>query len=210
MALLRAEYIGIGQLAPRQAVLNSMIHGLSRVAETYNCAVLLTNQVAVKMMGMFSSDDAIGGNIVAHGCHFRIMLKTKGFSSNNSLQRRAIIVDAPDLPPEECEFYITGAGVADTDKIDIPSTPGLDFEMEFLYEENKQTEDNEEETQEEKSLIKIKGIGKGTLENLKQSGINSISELLAANPEELSATISGASAKTIREWQNNAKGLINT
>ncbi|MFX1340526.1 MAG: DNA repair and recombination protein RadA [Promethearchaeota archaeon] len=209
MALLRAEYIGIGQLAPRQAVLNSMIHGLSRVAETYNCAVLLTNQVAVKMMGMFSSDDAIGGNIVAHGCHFRVMFKTKGFSSNNSLQRRAVIVDAPDLPPEECEFYITGAGVADTDKVDIPNVPGLDFEMESLYEENKEIDNNDEETQ-DNSLIKIKGIGKGTLENLKQSGINSISELLAANPEELSATISGASAKTIREWQTNAKGLINT
>ncbi len=62
MALLRSEYVGIGKLAPRQAVLNSMIHGLSRIAETYNCAVLLTNQVATKMMGMFSGNDAIGGN----------------------------------------------------------------------------------------------------------------------------------------------------
>ncbi len=62
MALLRAEYVGIGMLARRQSVLNSMIHGLSRIAETYNAAVLLTNQVATKMMGMFSADDAIGGN----------------------------------------------------------------------------------------------------------------------------------------------------
>ena len=62
MALLRSEYVGIGKLAPRQAVLNGMIHGLSRIAETYNCAVLLTNQVATKMMGMFSGNDAIGGN----------------------------------------------------------------------------------------------------------------------------------------------------
>jgi len=62
MALLRSEYVGIGKLAPRQAVLNAMIHGLSRIAETYNCAVLLTNQVATKMMGMFSGNDAIGGN----------------------------------------------------------------------------------------------------------------------------------------------------
>jgi DNA repair protein RadA len=209
MALLRAEYIGIGQLAPRQAVLNNMIHGLSRIAETYNCGILLTNQVAVKMMGMFSSDDAIGGNIVAHGCHFRVMFKTKGFSSNNSLQRRAVIVDAPDLPPEECEFYITSAGVADTDKIDIPDSTGLDFQVESLYEETKEAE-NSDLLGEEIPLIKIKGIGKGTLENLKESGISTISELLAANPDELSATITGASAKTIRDWQNNAKGLINT
>ena len=209
MALLRAEYVGIGNLAPRQAVLNNMIHGLSRIAETYNCAVLLTNQVAVRMMGMFSADDAIGGNIVAHGCHFRVMFKTKGFSSNNSLQRRAIIVDAPDLPPEEAEFYITGVGVADTDKLDLSESHALDFEIETLYEES----DNQVEiggSEQEISLLKVKGIGKGALENLKAQGIYTISDLLAANPEELSASISGASAKTISDWQTNAKALINT
>ncbi len=62
MALMRAEYVGIGMLARRQGVLNNMIHGLSRIAETYNCGILLTNQVSVKMMGMFSGNDAIGGN----------------------------------------------------------------------------------------------------------------------------------------------------
>ena len=62
MALLRSEYVGIGMLARRQAVLNNMIHGLSRIAETYNCAILLTNQVSVSMKGMFSANDAIGGN----------------------------------------------------------------------------------------------------------------------------------------------------
>ncbi|MFX1501155.1 MAG: DNA repair and recombination protein RadA [Promethearchaeota archaeon] len=209
MALLRAEYIGIGKLAPRQAILNNMIHGLSRVAETYNCAVLLTNQVATRMMGMFSADDAIGGNIVAHGCHFRVMFKTKGFSSNNSLKRRAVIVDAPDLPPEECEFFITGAGVADTDNVDLPKSPGLDFEIETLYEDDNSQESGEE-LNEEISLLQVRGIGKGTVENLKAQGILTVSELLAANPEELSASISGASAKTVSEWQNNAKALVNT
>lgn len=211
MALLRSEYIGIGQLAPRQAVLNHMIHGLSRIAETYNCAVLLTNQVATKIMGMFSSDDAIGGNIVAHGCHFRVMFKTKGFSSNNSLKRRAIIVDAPDLPPEECEFFITGAGIADTDIVDIPDSSGLDFTIESLYEEDKKDQNEtiiREQSEIEIPLTKIKGIGKGTVENLLTQGITNISELLAADPEKLSASISGASTKTISDWQTNAKALI--
>lgn len=209
MALLRAEYVGIGNLAPRQAVLNNMIHGLSRIAETYNCAVLLTNQVAVRMMGMFSADDAIGGNIVAHGCHFRVMFKTKGFSSNNSLQRRAIIVDAPDLPPEEAEFYITGVGIADTDQVNLSESSALDFEIETLYEES----DYQVEiggSEQKISLLKVKGIGKSTLENLKAQGIYTISDLLVANPEELSASISGASAKTISDWQTNAKALMNT
>jgi len=210
MALLRAEYIGIGKLAPRQAVLNNMIHGLSRIAETYNCAVLLTNQVATKMMGMFSGDDAIGGNIVAHGCHFRVMFKTKGFSANNSLKRRAVIVDAPDLPPEEAEFYITGAGVADTDKVDLPDSPGLDFEIETLYEDSDTENSQSSSVNEDPELLKVKGIGKGTMENLHTQGIITISDLLDANPEELSASISGASLKTVTEWQNNAKALINT
>lgn len=205
-ALLRAEYVGIGHLAPRQAVLNNMIHALSRIAETYSCAVLLTNQVAVKMVGMFSGDDAIGGNIVAHGCHFRVMFKTKGFSSNNSLKRRAVIVDAPDLPPEECEFFITGVGIADTDNIELPEGQGLDFKVESLYEDT----DPEQPENEEVLLTQIKGIGKGTFENLKAQGINSITDLLAVNPEELSARMSGASVKTVSEWQKNARVLMNT
>jgi len=209
MALLRSEYVGIGKLAPRQAVLNHMIHGLSRIAETYNCAVLLTNQVATKMMGMFSSNDAIGGNIVAHGCHFRVMFKTKGFSSNNSLKRRAVIVDAPDLPPEECEFFITGAGVADTDKVELPVVTGLDFKVETLYEDD-DTQEKRENSEEKIPLLQVKGIGKGTVENLKGQGIHSVSDLLTADPEELSASISGASPKTVSEWQTNAKALINT
>ena len=212
MALLRSEYVGIGKLAPRQAILNHMIHGLSRIAETYNCAILLTNQVTTKMMGMFSSNDAIGGNIVAHGCHFRVMFKTKGFSSNNSLKRRAVIVDAPDLPPEECEFFITGAGVADTDKVDLPEVSGLDFKVESLYEDDDTQKDHNQEdlSNEEVSLTQVKGIGKGTVENLTAQGITNISRLLAADPEELSASISGASVKTINQWQENAKALIKT
>jgi len=204
MALLRSEYVGIGKLAPRQALLNNMLHGLSRIAETYNCAVLLTNQVTTKMMGMFSSNDAIGGNIVAHGCHFRVMFKTKGFSANSSLKRRAIIVDAPDLPPEECEFFITSVGVSDTEKVELPKSEGLDFEVETLYEES----DNSEVRGKEVPLVTIKGVGKGTVENLNAHGITTISELLEADPGDLSAKISGASSKTVLEWQTNAKTLV--
>jgi DNA repair protein RadA len=210
MALMRAEYIGIGMLARRQAVLNNMIHALSRVAETYNCAVLLTNQVATKMMGMFSSDDAIGGNIVGHGCHFRVMFKTKGFSSNNSLKRRAVIVDAPDLPPEECEFYITSTGIADTETTEIPELKGLDFKVEEVFEDDIEVEEEVESTdlEENIALIQVKGIGEGTAENLAEQGITTIEELLNADPEGLASKISGVSAKKVVEWQTNAQKLI--
>jgi len=202
MALLRSEYVGIGKLAVRQGVLNSMIHGLSRIAETYNCAVLLTNQVATKMMGMFSGNDAIGGNIVAHGCHFRVMFKTKGFSSNSSLKRRAVIVDAPDLPPNECEFFITSAGVADTEKVEISDEKGLDFEVETLYEESEESPNV--------TLLDVKGIGKGTVESLEAEGITSVEGLLDADSEDLSSKISGISPKKVSEWQSNAKTLMKT
>ena len=207
MALMRSEYVGIGKLAVRQGVLNSMIHGLSRIAETYNCAILLTNQVATKMMGMYSANDAIGGNIVAHGCHFRVMFKTKGFSSNSSLKRRAVIVDAPDLPPNECEFFITSAGVADTENVEIPDEKGLNFEVETLYEES---EESESENTTDITLISVKGIGKGTAESLEVEGITSVKKLLNADPESLSSKISGISPKKVSEWQSNARALIKT
>ena len=210
MALLRAEYVGIGMLARRQSFLNNMIHALSRVAETYNCAVLLTNQVSTKMMGMFSGNDAIGGNIVAHGCHFRVMFKTKGFSSNNSLKRRAIIVDAPDLPPEEAEFFITSVGIADTEKGEVSEAQGLDFEVESLYEE----EINAEETEDsdnvngKHSLIEVKGIGDGTVRNLVKTGINSVDDLINSDPEIVASKINGVSSKKVVEWQTSAKALL--
>ena len=140
------------------------------------------------------------------------MFKTKGFSSNNSLKRRAVIVDAPDLPPEECEFFITSAGVADTDKVDLPESSGLDFKVETLYEDDdtQKDQDTEELSNDEVPLTQVKGIGKGTVENLHAQGITNISKLLAADPEELSASISGASIKTISLWQKNAKALVNS
>ncbi|NHJ26337.1 MAG: DNA repair and recombination protein RadA [Candidatus Lokiarchaeota archaeon] len=211
MALMRAEYIGIGMLARRQAVLNNMIHALSRVAETYNCAILLTNQVATKMVGMFSSDDAIGGNIVGHGCHFRVMFKTKGFSSNNSLKRRAVIVDAPDLPPEECEFFITSVGIADTETSEMPNVKGLDFEVEEIFEDDIEAEEESiksNEEPEELTLLDVKGIGEGTANNLEEQNITTIEALLKANPEVLASRMSGVSVKKVIEWQTNAQKLV--
>ena len=204
MALMRNEYVGIGMLARRQAMLNSMLHILSRIAETYNCAVLLTNQVTTKMMGMFSGDDAIGGNITAHGCHFRVMLKNKGFSANQSLKRRAIMVDAPDLPPEECEFFITSVGVADTETVDKPEDEGdsADYEVEQFYEESEGDSDI--------PLTQVKGIGKGTAENLEEQEIKSVPDLLGANPEDLASKIPGISSKKVVEWQKSAKILMSS
>ena len=164
------------------------------------------------MMGMFSANDAIGGNIVAHGCHFRVMFKTKGFSSNNSLKRRAIIVDAPDLPPEEAEFFITSVGIADTEKGEVPEAEGLDFEVENLFEEDKNPEEAQipEENGSENLLVEVKGIGEGTAKSLANNGINTVEDLISIDPDAFASKISGVSARMIVEWQKNANALLST
>jgi len=138
------------------------------------------------------------------------MFKTKGFSSNNSLKRRAIIVDAPDLPPEEAEFYITSVGIADTEKGEVPEAQGLDFEVETLYEEESNAEESEGSgnINGALSLIDVKGIGDGTARNLVKSGINSVEDLINSDPEIVASKISGVSSKKVVEWQTVAKALL--
>ena len=139
------------------------------------------------------------------------MFKTKGFSSNNSLKRRAIIVDAPDLPPEEAEFFITSVGIADTEKGEVSEAQGLDFEVEALYEEEEAQKDGSAEdvtNSGEYSLVDVKGIGDGTAKNLAKNGVTSVDALLNSDPEQLALKISGISSKMINEWQANAKALL--
>ncbi len=138
------------------------------------------------------------------------MFKTKGFSSNNSLKRRAIIVDAPDLPPEEAEFYITSVGIADTEKGEVSEAKGLDFEVETLYEEEGNAEENEvsDNGNSKHSLIDVKGIGAGTAKNLIKVGVVSVKELVSSDPEKVASEINGVSFKMVLEWQTNAKTLL--
>ncbi|MBY8981720.1 MAG: hypothetical protein KGD57_02140 [Candidatus Lokiarchaeota archaeon] len=53
-------------------------------------------------------------------------------------------------------------------------------------------------------LTDIKGIGKETLANLNQEGINNIEDLLKVDPKELSSKVSGVSELKIIEWQKIA------
>ena len=47
MANFRTEFVGRGELADRQQKLGQMMARLRRIAETYNVAVLVTNQASV-------------------------------------------------------------------------------------------------------------------------------------------------------------------
>jgi len=223
MALLRAEYVGLGQLAPRQALLNNMIHVLSRIAKTYKVAVMLTNQVSVQMKGSFSTNDACGGNIVAHGCHIRVKFHAKGFQANKGLERTAVIVDAADLPPEECKFFITGVGVADSDKvdeapkksekIDSKKSEKIDSKKSEKIDSKNLYEPLDEETEEAISgtpLKNIKGIGPSVAGKLEKVNIFTAEDL--ANAEENAENIAGGlpkiSPSMLLDFIKEAKNIV--
>ena len=84
---------------------------LSRMADEFGVAVVVTNQVVASVDGALSfgpQTKPIGGNIMAHASTTRIALR-KGRSE----QRIAKIVDSPNLPEADATFAITEAGVAD-------------------------------------------------------------------------------------------------
>lgn len=108
-AHFRAEFVGRGTLADRQQKLNKHMHTLMRIADTNNLCVYVTNQVMAKP-DMFFGDptQAIGGHIVAHASTFRIYLR-KGKKGS----RVAKLVDSPNLPEAECNFFVEEGGLKD-------------------------------------------------------------------------------------------------
>ncbi|MFX0042127.1 MAG: DNA repair and recombination protein RadA [Candidatus Hodarchaeota archaeon] len=106
----RSEYIGRGTLSERQQILNTHIHDLLRLTETYDeLAVVFTNQVSARP-DVFYGNPLIhtGGHVVAHGATIRIFLR-KGKGE----QRIAKVVDAPHIPEQDAVFSITGNGISD-------------------------------------------------------------------------------------------------
>lgn len=108
-AHFRAEFTGRGQLADRQQKLNRYLHNLMKMAEQFNLAVYVTNQVMTNPAMMFGDPTtAIGGNIVGHASTFRLYLRR---GKKNS--RVAKLIDSPNLPDNECIFYIGSKGLSD-------------------------------------------------------------------------------------------------
>jgi len=108
-AHFRAEFTGRGQLADRQQRLNRYLHSLMKLAEQYNLAVYVTNQVMANPALMFGDPTtAIGGNIVGHASTYRMYLRRGKKDS-----RVAKLIDSPNLPENETIFFITKFGVRD-------------------------------------------------------------------------------------------------
>lgn len=109
-AHFRAEYTGRGTLASRQQKLNRHMHTLQRkIADLYNAAVVVTNQVMSRPDIMFGDPTTpIGGNIVGHHSTFRVYLR-KG----KATKRVAKLIDSPSMPDAECVFEVTTDGISD-------------------------------------------------------------------------------------------------
>ncbi|RLG81851.1 MAG: DNA repair and recombination protein RadA [Thermoprotei archaeon] len=108
----RAEYPGRENLAVRQQKLNRHLHQLGRIAEIYDVAVVVTNQVMARP-DVFYGDPttAVGGHILAHAPGVRIQLRR-----GRGNRRIARIVDAPHLPESEAVFIITDEGIRDIEE----------------------------------------------------------------------------------------------
>jgi DNA repair protein RadA len=108
-SLFRSEYTGRGELAARQQKLNRHIHTLQRLADVYNVAVYVTNQVLARPDIMWGDPTAaIGGHVVAHGTGVRIYLR-----KSKQEKRIARLIDSPHLPEAECVFSVTEKGIGD-------------------------------------------------------------------------------------------------
>ncbi len=111
-ANLRVDYNGRGELAERQQRLGIMMSRLRKLADEYNVAIVITNQVMSDPSGgaMFVVDPKkpLGGHVLAHASTIRLSVR-KGKAE----QRVIKVVDAPNLPEAEASYTITAQGITD-------------------------------------------------------------------------------------------------
>jgi DNA repair protein RadA len=108
----RADYSGRGELASRQQKLNRHLHTLQRLADVYNVAVYITNQVMANPAILFGDPTRpIGGHILGHFSTHRLYVrKSKGNT------RIARVIDSPNLPEGEAVYIITPEGIRDPEE----------------------------------------------------------------------------------------------
>lgn len=80
MANFRVDYSGRGELGERQQKLNQHLSRLNRIAEDFNIAVFMTNQVQSDpgASALFAAADGrkpVGGHVLAHASATRILLR---------------------------------------------------------------------------------------------------------------------------------------
>lgn len=107
----RADFMGRGELAPRQQKLNRHLHMLQKLADAHNLAVYVTNQVMARPDILFGDPTApVGGHVLAHQATYRLY-----FRKGKAGTRIAKLMDAANLPEGECVFKITEDGIMDVE-----------------------------------------------------------------------------------------------
>ncbi len=114
MSNLRLEYAGRANLSDRQVALSPHIKHLSRTAEIYNIAVLITNQVLKDPSAGSYSDPTkpVGGMPLAHTSTHRIYLKKSGTKGKII----AILVDSPNNAKTEGILMLSRKGIENAEK----------------------------------------------------------------------------------------------
>jgi DNA repair protein RadA len=111
ISLHRAEFAGRGTLADRQQRLNSMLHKIIRLAEIYNIAIVITNQVQSSPDTFFGDPTkAAGGNVLGHASTYRVYLRKSGEN------RVAKMIDSPYHPYSDARFTVNERGTDDMDE----------------------------------------------------------------------------------------------
>ncbi len=110
-AHFRAEYVGKDMLPKRQQLLMQHAEDLQRYADSYEIAIMLTNQVLATpetLMGAGSSVQPALGYAWGHRPTHRVYLR-KGRRTG----RIARVFDSPELPEREAVYYIEQEGICD-------------------------------------------------------------------------------------------------
>lgn len=113
MALFRVDFTGRGELSERQQKLAQFLNRLNKLAEQFNIAVFLTNQVmadpgATMTFAGADTKKPVGGHILAHYVTTRLY-----FKKGRAEQRVCKLIDSPCMPEAEVTFQLTDGGVTD-------------------------------------------------------------------------------------------------
>jgi DNA repair protein RadA len=108
----RAEYLGREMLAPRQQAIGKAAHKLRVMAQVYNIAVAITNQVVAVPTQMPTHGGfeykPTGGFVLGHISEPRVWVRRA-----EGAKRIARVVDSSWLKEQEAIFRVTEAGAVD-------------------------------------------------------------------------------------------------
>ena len=106
--LFRTEYIGNGERYSRDKALCEFFGELRKLMDIFGVAVVITNQVEPRPHAIFIQDKAWGQELISHNVTTRVWLQ-KGVKNSRCVK----VEKSPDMPQDECIFYIGGEGIMD-------------------------------------------------------------------------------------------------